>query len=412
MTSHRLLHLLALSCCLLSLLSSVASTTAGPPSSSSKSPGPLRPREGVDPPAGGRADVLDGDDGYEPWRRSLPPGLCEGRGAPLHRVDLGEGVVLYLLGSSHVSRASCEDAKLLVNHVRPDVLFVELCSQRVGLMMDPPARSEPESKQRTKQDGGHPDMSPLTRKGSLMYANIQSDYAKKLNVTIGGEFREAFQSALSQQRQFWESERVRPWGEHDSYLERRADSDSASHPRGNRPCAIILGDRPVRITMLRAWESLRLIGKVKLILGLIWSSIWQPSEKQLREWMESILNDRTGKNDLITKAMEEMGRAFPTLKRVIIEERDEFMVAKLRQTAEALTHDPDHYGDKVIVALVGAGHCPGMLEKLDKSAEPNQSLPSLVETKRRKVSNDPEVASMVTDIVQFDYSYVWDSEIT
>lgn len=53
------------------------------------------------------------------WRRSLPPGLRNEKGAPLHRIEMNNGVILYLLGSSHVSRTSCDDAKLLMQHVRP-----------------------------------------------------------------------------------------------------------------------------------------------------------------------------------------------------------------------------------------------------------------------------------------------------
>lgn len=183
----------------------------------------------------------------------------------------------------------------------------------------------------------------------------------------------------------------------------------AVHPRGNRPCAVVLGDRPVRITLLRAWDSLRFTGKVKLMVALIWSLVRQPSEKELREWMESILNDRSGKNDLITKAMEELNKAFPTLKRVIIDERDQFMVTKLQQTAEALLNgSTDHDGERVIVAVVGAGHVAGMHEKLMKDGadeRPEQTLPGLIGTKKRILSNE-ELLSLVTDIVQFDYSCI------
>ncbi len=66
----------------------------------------------------------------EDWRRSLPPGLRDEKGAPLHRIIIeqcndndesssGKKVTLYLLGTSHVSRTSCQDAKLLMEHVRP-----------------------------------------------------------------------------------------------------------------------------------------------------------------------------------------------------------------------------------------------------------------------------------------------------
>ena len=64
-------------------------------------------------------DALLLDDEEDDWRRNLPPGLRNNKGAPLHRIELGSGVVLYLLGSSHVSNTSCDDVRLLMQHVRP-----------------------------------------------------------------------------------------------------------------------------------------------------------------------------------------------------------------------------------------------------------------------------------------------------
>ncbi|KAL9191131.1 hypothetical protein ACHAXT_000837 [Thalassiosira profunda] len=104
--------------------------------------------------------------------------------------------------------------------------------------------------------------------------------------------------------------------------------------------------------------------------------------------------------------MEELGKAFPSLKQVILDERDAFMTAKLRQTAEALQYNHDGTGEKVIVALVGAGHCQGMMKKLSQRNDAISILPNLLETKKRKVGPE-ELSSLVTDIVQFDYSYIW-----
>ena len=66
-------------------------------------------------------DALLLDDSEEDdWRRKLPPELRNNKGAPLHRIEMGDGdVVLYLLGSSHVSVTSCDDVRLLMQHVRP-----------------------------------------------------------------------------------------------------------------------------------------------------------------------------------------------------------------------------------------------------------------------------------------------------
>ncbi|KAL7503039.1 hypothetical protein ACHAXN_000891 [Cyclotella atomus] len=253
----------------------------------------------------------------EEWRRHLPEKLSDRNGAPLHKLMIEspsnplKNVTVFLLGTSHVSRTSCEDAKLLMEYARPDILFVELCSHRVGLLLDPVSNHEENDNPDADSSLSCHGMTATSQKMSLLFTKIQADYAKKLNVTIGGEFRTAFQSALSQQRKFWQQE----------YMYRHnipTENDERCHP-----CAIIFGDRPVRITLSRAWESLRFFGKCKLVLCLLWSSIRQPSEKELKEWMESILNDRTGKNDLMTKALEEMGKAFPSIKKVIIEERDD-----------------------------------------------------------------------------------------
>mmetsp|Transcript_1906 Transcript_1906/g.3198 ORF Transcript_1906/g.3198 Transcript_1906/m.3198 type:complete len:387 (+) Transcript_1906:58-1218(+) len=344
----------------------------------------------------------------EGWRHSLPMKLRDNQGAPLHRVVIqpqtwskactgNTTVTVYLLGTSHVSRNSCQEASLLMDHVRPDCLFVELCSQRVGLMLPshettPDVGDDTHSRDKQQQNG----MSPMSQKSASMFAKIQNDYASKLNVTIGGEFKAAFASALRQQREFWNSQQ-------NHHLLSYNDNNGNGHPRANRSIAIVLGDRPVRITLIRAWESLRLLGKIKLVLSLLWSSIKQPSEKELREWMESVLNDRSGKSDLMKKAMDEMAKSFPTLKKVIIDERDEFMVAKIKQTAELLACSTTKDGERVMVVVIGAGHCSGVVEKLldpKSSPQPEIVLPSILQTKR-KLEDEAEGS----DVVQFDYAY-------
>lgn len=45
--------------------------------------------------------------------------------------------MVYILGASHVSRASCDCVRELIEAVRPDVVLVELCKDRLGLLVDP-----------------------------------------------------------------------------------------------------------------------------------------------------------------------------------------------------------------------------------------------------------------------------------
>ncbi|KAH8502469.1 hypothetical protein H0E87_013958 [Populus deltoides] len=42
--------------------------------------------------------------------------------------------VVYLVGTAHVSQASCREVEAVIRHVKPQVVFLELCASRVGLL--------------------------------------------------------------------------------------------------------------------------------------------------------------------------------------------------------------------------------------------------------------------------------------
>lgn len=209
------------------------------------------------------------------------------------------------------------------------------------------------------------------------------------------EFKEAFKVATTQQQNFLQNvEKLR-----------------AGIPiirENNAPlngCFVVLGDRPVGITLLRTWESLKFFGKIKLVCGLLWSSLQQPDEKELREWIESVMNDPT--NDILSKSIEELNRHFPTVKETIIAERDTFMSCKLLQTARFLGQRAPQDGSITrtrIVAIVGAGHCPGIRKHLGQDSNltgPNveEALKAVIETKKRKLDESPEMKSLIKDVL-------------
>jgi hypothetical protein len=59
--------------------------------------------------------------------------------------------VVYILGASHVSRASCDCVRELIEAVRPDVVLVELCKDRLGLLVDPVRPVIPQRSLRAKR---------------------------------------------------------------------------------------------------------------------------------------------------------------------------------------------------------------------------------------------------------------------
>jgi pheromone shutdown protein TraB len=326
------------------------------------------------------------------WRQSLPLSLQQRK--TLHRFTL-YGCTVYLLGTSHISRSSCHDVQELMSHVKPDGLFLELCWKRIPILLPPTTNLSPtESKGMSLKEMAkqaqvqNPGMSYSNALSSAMLTKIQSNYATKLNITVGSEFRQAHELAVSSE---------------------------------SKNCRVILGDRPVQITLTRCWESLSLWGKIKLVLGLIYSQIKQPSEKEMVEWIESVLS--SSDNDVLTKSIQQLKDSFPTIARVVIEERDLFMFCKLVQMIRYYSSTDDESRMQTIVAVVGAGHCAGIcrlveeMKQLDE-AYPRRNniyhnmgfLPSLqliesrlktvIETKKLTVDNSEEVKGLLTDVIE------------
>ena len=93
------------------------------------------------------------------------------------------------------------------------------------------------------------------------------------------------------------------------------------------------------------------------MLQLLYSGVSLPSADDLKEQMEQLKD-----TDALTQALKELAGDFPSISRPLIHERDEYMVARLR----LMGMKP---GVENVVAVVGAGHCPGMREKWEAEIE-------------------------------------------
>lgn len=281
----------------------------------------------------------------------------------------------------------------------------------------------------------HPGMTRTAALSSVLLTRIQEDYATKLGVNIGGEFQEAFMVAVQQQQDFLkyvqdELERRRLVQQHlflhgpsttigneleySEFHINRNNTAANSIEQQMNGCAVILGDRPVRLTLLRVWESLSFFGKIKLVFALIISSFKQPSEDELREWMESVMNDPS--NDIISKSIEELSKHFPSIGQVIIKERDIYMTMKLLQTAKIITNSGNGGSDpsdsiiiRKIVAIVGAGHVPGIIKRLEyvqqnpeEWGEIENVLSSVIDTKKYKVDQNDDMRSLVKEVASIN----------
>mmetsp|Transcript_3055 Transcript_3055/g.8298 ORF Transcript_3055/g.8298 Transcript_3055/m.8298 type:complete len:497 (+) Transcript_3055:56-1546(+) len=301
---------------------------------------------------------------------------------PGDRYNIGSDVEVFLLGTAHISKDSSRDVHQLLESVKPHAIFLELCHQRVNMLepehegdigndhqnIDEDKDDDSEDEKLIPISGFWNQCRGLFRLGptfrtqkakrgnekridtrsfssiaSSLLTNMQDDYADSLGVELGGEFCAAYQ--------YWKN--IVPRG-------------NESYPRTDRinDVHMILGDRPVTLTLTRAWESLRVWGKLKLMAGLIISSLRKPKPDELREWMEKILYEDT---DLMSESVTELAKHFPTLAEVILKERDAYMACKLHQTCRGLLMADGRHGMRRrirLVAIVGAGHVEGICQWL------------------------------------------------
>jgi pheromone shutdown-related protein TraB len=212
-----------------------------------------------------------------------------------------------IVGTAHVSRQSADLVRQVIENEKPDVVCIELDEKRYKALSEKNRWENLDLKQIIKEK----QLSTLII--NLVLASYQKKLGEKLGVTPGAELLEAANVAKE----------------------------------NNMP--IELCDREARITLRRAWHSMGLWQKMKLIAGGFGGIF----EKQ--ELDEEKLAELRSK-DVLSEMMDELGKAMPVLKKVIIDERDQYIAQKMK----------DSKGDK-IVSVVGAGHVNGIIKSLESN---------------------------------------------
>jgi pheromone shutdown-related protein TraB len=105
---------------------------------------------------------------------------------------------------------------------------------------------------------------------------------------------------------------------------------------------IHLADRDIRTTLSRTWRVMGFWSKLKLIFQLVLSL------GQLDDIKEEDI-EQMKQQDVLETLLTEVGKSLPEIKSILIDERDQYLAEKIRTAP----------GDK-IVAVVGAGHVPGI----------------------------------------------------
>ena len=223
----------------------------------------------------------------------------------VHEISFDEKQIL-LIGTAHISQSSVDEVNSVIDQEKPDTVCIELCSSRHQAMLD-------------KDQWKNMDIYKVVREGKsfLLFANlIMTAFQKRLGSQLG----------------------VKPGAE-------MLEAANAAERVG---AELILADRDVKITLQRTWRGMTFWGRMKVLSQLLASLF-------VREEISKEEIEKLKESDALSEAMQMLAEQSPEMKRILIDERDQFMAEKIKLAQ-----------GKRIVAVVGAGHVKGLMAELER----------------------------------------------
>ena len=247
-------------------------------------------------------------------------------GQPIVEIER-DGVHYTLLGTAHVSKASIDAVLAAIDSGRFDAVAVELDEQRHKALTNPDALAQL-------------DLVKVIREGkvapfaaNLALAAYQRRLAEQLRIEPGAELKAAAVEAAAR----------------------------------NLPLQLI--DRDVGITFRRILQGLSWWDRTKLIAGVA-GGLFDREEVSEQDI------ERLKEGDMLESSFGEFARDTPSLYATLIDERDQYMAAKLRERADGASH---------VLAVVGAGHLKGMAKYLaDEQRAPAELTGALSHVRRKR----------------------------
>lgn len=264
---------------------------------------------------------------HPPRSSKIAPPMSEPHDvSPLESDELPENVHLfekdgrqiYVIGTAHVSAKSAELVETVLRDLKPDTVAVELCEPRYRALRNPDEWKKLDIVQIIKQG------KTFLLLAQLMLGGFQKKVGKKLGVKPGAEMLRAVEVA---------------------------DELGAQ---------TVLADREVTITLRRTWANLGFWGGMKVLWSLLLEGLSEGEELGEEEI------ERLKTADVLEEAMQDFARALPQVRESLIDERDKYLASKISKAP----------GNKV-VAVVGAGHVPGISRYLDQEIDlsPLEQIP-------------------------------------
>ncbi len=218
------------------------------------------------------------------------------------------GKNITLIGTAHVSAESITEVENTIRELKPDSVAIELDDKRADSIKNKDKYSQLDIIQVLKK-----------HQGFLLLANlVLASFQRRMGQNVG----------------------VKPG---DEMLAGIRVAEELGIPT-------VMADRPIQITLRRAWAKNNLWGKSKLIAALL-SSAFSKEEMSAQE-----IEDIKDKNEM-DSMMKELADYMPVVKEVLIDERNLYLAKKIW----------DAPGNN-IVAVLGAGHLDGVVENLEAIA--------------------------------------------
>ncbi|KAG4182380.1 hypothetical protein ERO13_A09G039400v2 [Gossypium hirsutum] len=245
---------------------------------------------------------------------------------PAWRTEFVEPEAIWLLGTTHISPESASDVERVVTAVRPDNVVVELCRSRAGIMY---ISSDVENGEQLRSN-------MFSLSGTGFFGAVGR------SINLGGQTALALRLLLALFSSKLSSDLNRPFG--DEFRAARKASEEVG-------AQIVLGDRPIEITLERAWNSLKWSEKVSLVLSVI-RGITSPSS----DISKNDLLEQNYENDTF-QLYEHLSFSYPSLLQPLVHERDTYLAWSLKRS-KAVNKC------KTVVGVIGKGHMNGVIYAL------------------------------------------------
>jgi pheromone shutdown-related protein TraB len=232
-----------------------------------------------------------------------------------------------LIGTAHVSEKSVEEVRNTIRKLKPDIVAVELCRARYDSLKG----NVPETNQLPIKD--------ILTEGKVYYylvhwllAYVQKKIGEDMGVKPGSEMISAIEEA------------------------------EASGAR------VALIDRDIQVTLQRFWGRMKFMEKMKMLSSLVGGLIGIGGSE--------IDIDQITQQDVVTALVSELREFAPTAAETLIDERDAYLAGSILRVAAG--------GNKTIVAVIGAGHKPGVINYL-KNPKSIPPLSTLMELPKKRI---------------------------